>query len=493
MLVQSVPLPHHVPEHAGGVSFRFAMVEDVLHERLAKHGTAYYQERVKRDRKKLDEAKRGSKPWFDHADDLGVGLERLGRSAEGAEILRDKLQEQQKAGLTGRELYSTYANLGTFLIHDAFKGTMAGDETARQRFKEGLELVRKSVEVNPQAHFGRERWQVAIAEFLLACSEDPSLLKRFDCLGNRLDLRIEQILDREEDMMNLRYGRAVFASFGRDASSTCPEYFRPGVSPEDPNNWPKLKAVREFITTVGVETHEASPPPVFAERAAAPFDEPVLGIIGMWREGGGASPHFALALGEVMLRVGQRYLAWAAFERASRLADKYSADPSVQEFLREHCRSRQAAIVTTFAYRPPNRERRRPWQKISPPRPGDTPENLRAQFDQGLKKGEDFQKRFQQYEAARLAEGASIDDPHFHEAFQRSEPPIASRPGPEEWYRSVPEGPLMSYLLHQFVAAGTLGAGVAAMITALLARKYLTGHATPSTPKPDTEWTSAPL
>ena len=32
------------------------------------------------------------------------------------------------------------------------------------------------------------------------------------------------------------------------------------------------------------------------------FDEPTLGIIGMWRLCGGAHPYFALALGETMLR-----------------------------------------------------------------------------------------------------------------------------------------------------------------------------------------------
>jgi hypothetical protein len=68
---------------------------------------------------------------------------------------------------------------------------------ARKSYREGVALIRKSVAVNPEAHFGREQWQTAIAEFLLAALDDPALLTTYDCLGNRLDLRIEDILNRE--------------------------------------------------------------------------------------------------------------------------------------------------------------------------------------------------------------------------------------------------------------------------------------------------------
>jgi hypothetical protein len=35
-LSERVPLPHRVPQYAGGVSFRFAMAHDVIHERFAR-------------------------------------------------------------------------------------------------------------------------------------------------------------------------------------------------------------------------------------------------------------------------------------------------------------------------------------------------------------------------------------------------------------------------------------------------------------------------
>src|SRR4051794_32661560 len=166
-LAERTPLPHHVPEYPGGLSFRFAMVQDVIHERFAKHGPAHYRERNRLDRAKLAALAPEDPARFALADDIGAGLERLGRSAEAVSIMRDKLEDQRRKGYTGRDLYTSYANLGTFLIHGSYKQAVAGDQAAREQFREGVDFVRKSVEVNPEAHFGRERWQAVIAEYLL--------------------------------------------------------------------------------------------------------------------------------------------------------------------------------------------------------------------------------------------------------------------------------------------------------------------------------------
>src|SRR5262245_7666246 len=48
------PLPHQIPKYPDGISLRFAMVHDVLHERFARHGPAYYRERNRRVREALD-------------------------------------------------------------------------------------------------------------------------------------------------------------------------------------------------------------------------------------------------------------------------------------------------------------------------------------------------------------------------------------------------------------------------------------------------------
>src|SRR3954464_10654972 len=89
-LAEVIPLPHHVPEHKGGVSFRFAMAHDVIHERFPRHGPAHYRERDRLTREKLARLSPGDPASFPLGDDLAAGLDRLGRSDEAAAVMRDK-------------------------------------------------------------------------------------------------------------------------------------------------------------------------------------------------------------------------------------------------------------------------------------------------------------------------------------------------------------------------------------------------------------------
>ena len=115
------PLPHHIPKYPGNLTLRFAMGHDVIHERFPRHGPAYYRARnqsVKEALKTLNPAKKGAAAdqYFRLLDDLGVGLEFLGQHQEAVDLMRQKLVDQRALGYTDKELYSTYANLGTFLI-----------------------------------------------------------------------------------------------------------------------------------------------------------------------------------------------------------------------------------------------------------------------------------------------------------------------------------------------------------------------------------------
>ncbi len=325
--------------------------------------------------------------------------------------------------------------------------------------------------MNPRAHFGREQWQAAIAEFLLAAMDDPKLLRTYDCLGNRLDLDIEGTLNREGNWVDTAYGRPTDAVFSRgEADDKVPAFFRPGVEPEDPALWPAISPIRRYITKVGAEAGwEAVPVP--SHRKPAPFDEPALGIIGMWRQGAGANPHFALALGETMLRVGQRYIAWAAFERAGRLADRFWPDPIARQFLRDHCKKRQDQIETTFLYRDPDASRQPAWQHVSPPPPKEVVATLRARFDAELAYGEGFQRAYQDYEEKKIAAGVPITTAHFFDGFYAGRKPVASPVGPEEWFARVPRERIQAYSARRARAWGLFGAGLAAMGAALLFRK----------------------
>ena len=334
---ESVPLPHHVPRFAGGASFRYAMAHDVLHERYPRHGADHYRERNRITREKLARLAPDDPARFPLIDDLAAGATRLGQLDEAIELLRAKLVQQQSRGMAGRDLYTTYANLGAILYHRHLADAMAGDESALDHAREGRDFVRKSVAVNPESHFGREQWQVAYGEFLLDAIDNPDLLTRFDFIGNRLDYTSDK--PRDTGNPDLEYGHAAGRMYYRsDIMSRSRPLAENPTLVNHPAGWESIRQVRDYITKVGGEAGFPRPD------LRAPFDEPLLGIIGMWRQGIGADPHFALCIGEIMLRVGQRHIAWAAFERASRLSEKFWPDPLMQQFLRDHCRKRQAEI-----------------------------------------------------------------------------------------------------------------------------------------------------
>jgi hypothetical protein len=436
---QMYPLPHHVPKYPGGVSLRFAMVHDVIHERFPRHGNAYYEERnrraieaMKEEEGKLAQGANPSDKYWAAVDDLGVGLERLGKHEEAVVLMRKKLKQQwDLASTTSEQLYSSYANLGTFLI--LWQIAEGFDKpNAKERTRESIDLIHKAIQEKPDSHFGREIWQVVLEEFVLAALDKPDLLLQYDMVGNRLNKEVNPATLRSLKGGSWAHGEAHFAKsflegrlFAQHDEKTVSE---------------TRERFRKQITEVGAEDGWAEEVKTSHTKAVS-FDEPALGIIGMWRYGGGANPHFALALGESMLRVGQRYIAWTAYARAAQLGA-----PLGPKFI-EHCRNRQKVIESQL--------------------PAADVTDLRPKFEKELAFGQRYQKAYQEYEARRIREGASIDDPHFYDAFNAAQGPIASPVGTEDHFvidRLMPRPSAMAAVL--------LSAGICAFLTACLLRFF---------------------
>lgn len=431
------PYPHFAPKFEGGVSLRFAMVHDVIHERYPVRGPAYYRERDRLAREKLKTIPPDSQEAFDLADDLGVGLDKLGRAGEAVPPLRDKLARQEKVGYTGRNLYTSYANLGTFLIHANMKAAMAGNAQAKANVKEGLEFIRKSIDVNPEAHFGREEWQQKIGKYLLAAIDDPSMIAKFDCVGNDFTKGLKK------GDFKVKPSAIDLDSLGSLGGDKIADLFDEQGNLLKP---PLREAIRWGIRTVGAEPR--FPQAILSQ--SVPFDEPVLGIVGMWRQGGGANPYFAVALGEITLRVGQRYIAWTAYERAHQLADKYGWKPEHATVLREQCRRRQELI-----------ERELPADEVA---------KLRPRFEAELEHGRRFQHEYHEYEAAKIAAGAAIHDDHFFDDFYKGREPIATPLGAAEWFDGTDPTRVGAIRAQSAFSTGILWAGIAMFAVALIGR-----------------------
>ncbi len=389
------PLPHQIPKYAGGVSFRFAMVHDVIHDRYPRHGQVYYQERNRRVLAAIGKNKDadGLPPpeQFGLIDDLGVGLDTLGDSAEAVRWLRLKLKAQEKLRMNGKSLYTSYANLGTFIIHGAMPKAIQGDKDAQERVREGLRYIHQSIAVNPEAHFGREIWQAVVAEFMLRAAEDRTVLLQYDILGNDL-----------HQLYSVRTPQAVKDSDKRDVVRRVEAYLK------KPGDLSVAAALRLHITEIGAEgnwTRDVRS----SHRQPVPFDEPCLGIIGLWRLGGGANPHFALALGETMTRLHQRQLAWAAYQRAIREANRFCPEQGIRTKLIERCKEKRDALTGFMAEE----------ELIG----------LEERFEYELRIGQEYQQAYQKYEEEQIAAGKDLDDRTFYDAFDAQHGNIATPVG----------------------------------------------------------------
>lgn len=120
---------------------------EIITGKFVRHSPAYYEWRIQ-DR---TQHMRSPAEDPDLADDLAVAYSKLGRHAEAVALLEQVLEDHP-------DRYETLANLGT--IH-----MLAGD------LKAGKQFIDRAIVINPNAHFGREKYQSLLAEYFLTRSQ----------------------------------------------------------------------------------------------------------------------------------------------------------------------------------------------------------------------------------------------------------------------------------------------------------------------------------
>lgn len=135
---------------------------DLVVGRWHRHGEAYYRERIER----LGKASELS--LADH-DDLAVAYEKVG-DQEAALAVMARKAERLAATPDADHEYRRLANVGTFHAH-------AG------RYDEALVALRAAVALNPSAHFGREKYQIAVIEIVQKAQTRPELLREASVLA----------------------------------------------------------------------------------------------------------------------------------------------------------------------------------------------------------------------------------------------------------------------------------------------------------------------
>jgi tetratricopeptide (TPR) repeat protein len=123
---------------------KFPEVNELIVGYFPRHSAAYYQWRMEQvlaipveDRTPSD------------YDDLGASYDKLGQHQDAIDTMHAKFERYPDEAL-----YETHANLGTFYIHN-------GD------LEQGVQYIGSAIEINPDAHFGREVYQKLLVEYVI--------------------------------------------------------------------------------------------------------------------------------------------------------------------------------------------------------------------------------------------------------------------------------------------------------------------------------------
>ena len=223
-------------------------IAEVLAGQWEQHSQFFYQSRV-RQMKTLLTSRPDDK---DAIDNLAVAYHKLGNSDAAIAVMLDK--EKRFPGQ-----YTTYSNLGTFYM---LKGNL----------DDAIICLKKAMAINPNAHFGREEYQLKLAEYLKEARTDPSVLDHsFICLVIHPELLTTRPTTAPDDLEQLEVSEFEMARGRGNPSRFAAMGFKPNI-----------------------------------------FD----GVVGMLRFGTDQSPDLYFALGDLLALHGDKNLAVRAYQRA---------------------------------------------------------------------------------------------------------------------------------------------------------------------------------
>lgn len=135
-------------------------VLSIIVGRFERNPPLYYQMRLERVRKELGRDPRNLALY----DDAAVASDRLGKHDDAIDFMGKKQLVMERIKPSDDDRYRYHANLGTFYAHRGVKGVQKPG--ANEDLKAAIHHLNRALQINPNAHFGRERYQLAILEWL---------------------------------------------------------------------------------------------------------------------------------------------------------------------------------------------------------------------------------------------------------------------------------------------------------------------------------------
>lgn len=147
---------------------RFPNTMELITGKFLRHSKEFYEWRINDRLPKLKVTPNESKYY----DDLAVAYEKTGQHGKAIDTILEK--EKLLPGL-----YETYSNLGTFYI-------LAGE------FEKGLPYLDKTLAINPNAHFGREKYQKWLVEYAISKRKDGKISFPLHTFNNEEEVIVHQ-------------------------------------------------------------------------------------------------------------------------------------------------------------------------------------------------------------------------------------------------------------------------------------------------------------
>lgn len=238
----------------------FPNIYELISGQFLRHSPEFHYWRIQDRQKAIAESPDSSQLY----DDLVVSLTKLNRNKEAIEILLRQVNNAPNR-------YETRANLGTAYLHDG-------------QWEEGIAQIEKAIEINPNAHFGREVYQKYLAEYVVSKMEK-----------GRVTLPLNKLSDKDDPYFSHEYVANSFYAF--------------------------------LVTKLHDEQDPEREHPVLD---SAEVKQAIQGIEGMMRFGNYESPILLEALGDLLMEAvytdhASRHLATRAYLKAS-----YHAPPDAR-------------------------------------------------------------------------------------------------------------------------------------------------------------------
>jgi tetratricopeptide (TPR) repeat protein len=185
-------------------------VMQVITGRFERNPPYYFEMRLKRASDEIEK----HPDHLEAYDDAGVACDRLGRGDEAIEWMDKKRKQLDAADPNDPKVrdhrYRYLANVGTFWAHRWFRA--GADRSKIKELETGRDFIKQAIELNPDAHFGREKYQLMVMEWVLSGPKiDP---KKSNELPDLLGLHPDYKEYSESDLDNAIEGLARLIVLG---------------------------------------------------------------------------------------------------------------------------------------------------------------------------------------------------------------------------------------------------------------------------------------